>query len=149
MIDHNSITYYDARAEEYEDVYKKPERRTDLDLLKRHISAVFTQLDVLEVACGTGYWTQFIARSARSIVAVDVNESVLNIARKKSYGTCPVTFLRNDVYSLEKAPFSSSAGFHAFWWSHIPLQDIPRFLQSFHSRLQDDSQVIMIDKGMT
>ena len=145
VVGRDSSLYYDARAGEYESIYDKPERRPDLEYLERFLSEAFVRQDVLELACGTGYWTQFIARSARSIVAVDVNESVLDIARKKEYGMCPVSFVRGDAYSLKDLTISPSAGFHAFWWSHIPRQDIQQFLQSFHGRLQDRTRVTMLD----
>jgi SAM-dependent methyltransferase len=141
----STVSYYDARAEEYEGIYEKPERQTDLEHLKEFLSEAFVNQDVLEVACGTGFWTQFIARSARSITATDINESVLSIARKKQYGKCRVRFLQQDAHSLEGLSVSASAGFHAFWWSHIPVEEIPLFLRSFHSRLQKHSHVIMLD----
>jgi SAM-dependent methyltransferase len=137
--------YYDARADEYEAVYERPERQSDLLHLEAFLSEAFVDQDVLEVACGTGYWTQFVARSARSIVATDASAKALNIARKKQYGNCRMTFLQSDAFFLPEIPAFLSAGFHAFWWSHIPVQEIQRFLQSFHGRLQDHARVIMID----
>ena len=62
-------TYYAARAREYERIYHKPERQADLARLREAVPAPFTNRTVLEVACGTGYWTQHMARTARSICA--------------------------------------------------------------------------------
>ena len=66
-------SYYARRAKEYEEIYRKPERQGDLRELEAMLGAAFSGMDVLEIACGTGYWTQFIARSAHSVHAVDVN----------------------------------------------------------------------------
>jgi SAM-dependent methyltransferase len=145
MAQEGSALYYDARADEYEAVYEKPERQSDLQRLRNFLSVAFADQDVLEVACGTGYWTQFLARSAKSIVATDASAKLLDMARKKEYGKCRMTFLQSDAYSLPGISAFFSAGFHGFWWSHIPVQEISRFLQSFHGRLQDHACIIMID----
>lgn len=139
------ISYYDARVGEYEDIYEKPERQPDFNRLIAFLSKAFTGKDVLEVACGTWYWTEVVARSARSIIATDISREALEMARKKQYGKCRITFLESDAYSLSGVPSSCSAGFHAFCWSHIPLQDIACFLACFHGRLKDRSLIIMVD----
>src|SRR5687767_6815572 len=76
-------TYYSKRAAEYEKIYEKPERKDELEWLRGRIPALFGDRTVLEVACGTGYWTQFIARTAAKVHACDINDSVLEIAREK------------------------------------------------------------------
>ena len=58
------LTYYAARAAEYENVYAKPERQSDLARLRETVPAYFVGRRVLEVACGTGYWTRLIAPHA-------------------------------------------------------------------------------------
>jgi demethylmenaquinone methyltransferase/2-methoxy-6-polyprenyl-1,4-benzoquinol methylase len=139
--------YYARRASEYERVYQKAERQADLRRLAALLSSAFAGQDVLEVACGTGYWTQFIAKSARSIAATDINPEVLDIARRKDYGSCQVTFLESDTYSLANVEAHYTAGFHGFWWSHIPIQRIGEFLDCFHSALPEGALVIMIDNA--
>ena len=69
--------YYSRRAAEYERIYEKPERQAELEWLRNRIPEVFAGREVLEVACGTGYWTQYIARAARKVSACDINEAVL------------------------------------------------------------------------
>ena len=51
--------------------------------LRRRVPELLASRTVLEVACGTGYWTQFIARKARRVYACDINQSVLEIAAEK------------------------------------------------------------------
>src|SRR5207302_8191007 len=69
--------YYAARAAEYERIYEKPERQRDLARLRELIPAYFAGRDVLDVACGTGYWTQWIAPGARRVTAIDINVETL------------------------------------------------------------------------
>ena len=137
--------YYARRAAEYEKIYLKPERQGDLKKLEEMLSRAFPGMDLLEVACGTGYWTKFAAASARSILATDVNDEVIEIAKRKDYGQCRVSFFRCDAYALDGVPKGFDAGFHAFWWSHIPRGKIEEFLEAFHSRLAPGARVLMID----
>jgi len=145
MTENEMTTYYAKRASEYELIYQKPERQEDLRQLQSVISGCFADRDVLEIACGTGYWTQFACRSAKSIVATDCNEEVLNIARKKDYGNTPVNFVKADAYALDNLEGVFSAALVGFWWSHVPKSRIKSFLRVLHSKLFEDSIVIMLD----
>ena len=49
--------YYRERALEYDRVYLKPERQGDLYRIREWLSTVFDGRRVIEVAAGTGYWT--------------------------------------------------------------------------------------------
>ena len=85
-------SYYARRAAEYEKIYDKPERQADLARLRNDIPALFKGERVLEIACGTGYWTPLIAEQAESVLAVDYNEETLAIARTKTYPKGNVRF---------------------------------------------------------
>ena len=137
--------YYAKRASEYECVYQKPERQKNLKALQTTLSESFRGLDVLEIACGTGYWTQFACRSAKSILATDYNEEVLAIAREKDYGDCPVKFVKADAYVLDEVNGMFSAALVGFWWSHIPKSKLDGFLQVLHSKLSRGATVIVMD----
>lgn len=58
QLDPDMQSYYAARASEYERIYAKPERQADLRRLESMIPAMFARCNVLEIASGTGYWTQ-------------------------------------------------------------------------------------------
>ncbi|MCP5054780.1 MAG: methyltransferase domain-containing protein [bacterium] len=138
-------TYYARRASEYERIYGKPERQSDLDKLRKMVPGSFAGHDVLEVACGTGYWTQHIARAARRITAVDYNPEVLEIARQKDFAGCRVLFHHDDAYSLTGINENHSAGFFAFWWSHVPKDCLGSFLSVLHSKLEPGAVVVAMD----
>lgn len=137
--------YYARRAMEYERIYQKPERQKDIHYLADILKTVFKGRDVLEVACGTGYWTVLIAQSARSILATDYNRQVIEIAMHKDYKKCKISFLESDAYSLSNTAGDFTGGFCGFWWSHIPKARIQEFLRIFHLKLQDDALVVMMD----
>ncbi len=143
--DDNLRDYYARRAHEYERIYDKPERQADLASLRESIPSMLDGRDVLEIACGTGFWTQFVATRAASVLATDVNEEVLELARRKSYPRDNVAFELLDIYSEGDLPRRFNAGLAAFWWSHVPRQSYGRFIEHFHRRLQSGAIVVFLD----
>ena len=137
--------YYSRRAGEYEQVYQKPERQQELEWLRRRIPEVFAGRTVLEVACGTGYWTQYIARKARMVHACDINEAVLEIARDKPIPRGRVSFFKADAVSLEGVPTGCDAAFAGFWWSHVKKSGIEQFVRNLSARLEPGSVVAILD----
>jgi len=137
--------YYSKRAAEYERIYQKPERQRELEWLRGRIPQLFRARTVLEVACGTGYWTQFIARSAARVHACDINESVLEIAREKPLPAGKVNFFKADAVSLEGVPGGCDAAFAGFWWSHVKKSDLTHFVRNLSSRLEPRSVVGILD----
>jgi demethylmenaquinone methyltransferase/2-methoxy-6-polyprenyl-1,4-benzoquinol methylase len=138
------VDYYRRRAGEYEEIYAWPERQADLDRLRREIPARLAGCEVLEVACGTGYWTERIAATAKRIVATDLAPEPMAIARAKAYA-CPVQFREADAYALGDAVGSFDGAFAGFWWSHVPLSRRRAFLASLHGRLRPGARVVMFD----
>ena len=139
------IEYYRRRAGEYEAIYAKPERQADLLLLKTKIAEIFRNTRVLEVACGTGYWTTVISSAAKAVTATDLAEEPMRIARSKEYPRDNVRFCVSDAYGLEEDLGSFDAAFAGFWWSHVPRQRIAEFVASLHARLEPGARVLLLD----
>lgn len=137
-------TYYARRAAEYERVYAKPERQGDLRALRGWLPDQFAGRRVLEVACGTGWWTQVAASAARHWLATDVNHETLAIARGKAL-PASVRLAVADAYTLAGVDGVFDAAFAGFWWSHVPLARLPSWLDTLHARLQPGSRVVFID----
>ena len=137
--------YYAQRAREYERIYDKPERQPDLARLHADVPALFEGERVLEIACGTGYWTPLIAARARSVVAVDYAVETLEVARSKTYVKQNVDFQQGDAYDLPTWPEQFSACFAGFWWSHVSLERIDAFLTGLHTRLAPGARVAFLD----
>lgn len=138
-------TYYARRAAEYEKIYQKPERQADLARLRRDIPALFRGERVLEIACGTAYWTPLIAELAGSVLAVDYNDETLAIARTKEYPKRNVRFRRADAYALPDFEETFSSSFAGFWWSHVPVSKLAAFIRGLHARLQPGARVAFLD----
>ncbi len=138
--------YYSARAREYDAVYAKPERQTDLREMERWLPAQLPGRDILELACGTGYWTQFLVPVARRIVAIDAAREPLEIARKRITHDS-VTFLLGDAYRVPLDIGGLDAAFAGFWFSHIPRSRREEFLLNLGEGLEADSPVVMLDNS--
>ena len=139
------IDYYGRRAHEYERIYHKPERQADLARLREHLRRSLAGRSVLELACGTGYWTAAIADVADSILATDVSEEVLEVARAKGLDPTPVSFSHADAHHPIQRSRDFTAGLAAFWWSHIPRVRLSAFLDRFHAALVPGARVVFAD----
>jgi SAM-dependent methyltransferase len=97
------------------------------------------------VAAGTGYWTTTLSTTAKSIVATDLNDETLQIARTRSYGPAEVSFRTADAYDLDAVPGSFDAIFAGFFWSHVLRADVQRFIRGLANRLAPGGLVILVD----
>jgi ubiquinone/menaquinone biosynthesis C-methylase UbiE len=135
--------YYAARAGEYDRIYLKPERQADLRKIEKWLQASLAGSSVLEIACGTGYWTRLYAPGCSRVVALDSAPETLDIARARVPKS--VSFIVGDAYRIPPQPEKFDAGFAGFWWSHIPRSRIREFLVGFHALLRPGAKVIFLD----
>lgn len=137
-------SYYAARAAEYDNVYLKPERQPDLRAIERWLPPIFAGANVLEVACGTGYWTQFIAPMAAHVVALDAAPETISLAKER-VSKDKVQFLVGDAYALPQYDTKFDAAFAGFWFSHVPKQRWREFMRGLNSTLKPGAKVVMLD----
>ena len=137
-------SYYHQRAAEYEKIYAKPERQNDLLEITDILQKIFAEKEVLEIACGTGYWTERIAQTASSVLATDLNPSVLEIAKAKKYTKAEVIFETVDLYQFQAIKqYESLLG--GFIWSHILLQDLDTFIHKVKGFVKASGTKVFID----
>ena len=139
--------YYLQRAAYYERVYAKPERQADLRAMEAWIPGVFAGREVLEIACGTGWWTPHAARDAKAWLATDLNPETMAVARHKPLPAC-VEFATVDAYTMAGlGDRTFDAAFAGCWWSHVPLQHLPAWLDTLHARLRPGARVLFLDNS--
>lgn len=136
--------YYCARAPEYDRIYLKPERQADLRAIRTWLPTVFAGQSVLDVACGTGYWTQYLAPVAKGVLAIDAAPQTLEIARQRVMAG-EVRFAVGDAYDLAATDPRPQSAFAGFWFSHIPRSRIPEFLAGLHRALVPGARVVFLD----
>jgi len=66
--------YYSERAKEYEKVYFRDDaiRQQEQLMISGKLESVFREKNVLEVACGTGFWTPFASEMSLSMLLLSI-----------------------------------------------------------------------------
>jgi SAM-dependent methyltransferase len=138
--------YYARRAREYDKVYFKPERQPDIRALEAWLPEPFAGRRVLEIACGTGWWTPHGATRAAHWLATDLNPETMAVARAKPMPPT-VEFRAADAYTLDGLPADArfDAAFAGFWWSHVPRARLAGWLATLHDRLDAGARVVICD----
>jgi SAM-dependent methyltransferase len=143
------VDYYHRRAAEYEAIYRRPDpaRAAELEALGAAMRRTLAGRRVLEVACGTGFWTERVAAVARSVVAVDAAPGVLEIARARGLPAGRVRFVEGDAYRLDRVATGETvdAGLAAFFVSHVPRARLGVFLDGLPRRLGPGAPVVLAD----
>ena len=142
--------YYNRRAKEYEEIYRRddPARQAELAALGEAMRSALAGLDVLEIACGTGYWTAQLAGAARSILATDASREMLEIAYSKRL-PAPVSFAQADAFDLASMAGTFGGGLANFWFSHIPKARISDFLEGLHLRLGSGARGVNVRAALS
>jgi ubiquinone/menaquinone biosynthesis C-methylase UbiE len=130
--------YYDERAQ-WHDYYMGFTSIEGMEKLLKpiieEVAKIVTGKHVLEIACGTGNWTQALARRAASVTATDVSLAALKIARKKLLSYTNISLIQSDAYNLNEIESRFDVLFASDWWSHIPKGALPSFLQTILGKL--------------
>ncbi len=140
------VSYYKDRANEYEKIYSKPERQNDLLLAGQILQDIFHDKEVFEIACGTGYWTEKISKTAHSILATDINDTVIEVAKAKKYSPAIVDFQTADIFNLA-ATIKHESLFGGFIWSHIKLQDLNDFIDITNLLVKGSGTIVFMDNN--
>lgn len=145
MIKDNLAQYYALSAPHYERVYDQPERQEDLEELHEKVAEALRGHKVLEIACGTGYWSETIADTATSVLVTDINPEMLDLAKARGLPMDKVQFSLADAFDLPADMGSFTACFAGFWWSHVKREDQERFLAQLRAKLGKDTFLVLLD----
>ena len=139
--------YYSRRAPEYERIYHRddPVRQREQHAMADEIGRSLKGRRVLEIACGTGYWTQFVAENAAHITAIDSSPEMLALARAKNLPFDRAKFCEANAYDLNSVPGEFDGCLAMFWLSHVPRSRLAGFLKQLHERLLRNAIVLMAD----
>ena len=136
------IEYYRARAQEYDESIVDT-----IDLLSpgKDLLLKLGKFDsILELACGTGIWTETLLQMGKEVTAVDAAQEMLEIARQK-FGEERIKYQQADLFQW-KPKEQYDLVFFANWLSHVPPEALDEFLQKVQQAVRSSGQIAMIDQ---
>jgi demethylmenaquinone methyltransferase/2-methoxy-6-polyprenyl-1,4-benzoquinol methylase len=154
------MAYYRARAGEYDEWFLRQGRydrgpalnqrwSAEVGEVARALAAFGPAGRVLELACGTGWWTQQLVRSAESLTAVDASAEVLALNEARvgdSEERAPggVRYVTADLFTWKPdGPYD--VVFFSFWLSHVPPERFEAFWGLVRSCLAPGGRVFFVD----
>ena len=152
------IAYYRARAEEYDEWFLRRGRYDRGEEHRREWSAEICRVekdlrewaplgDVLELACGTGLWTQVLAPLATSVTAVDVAPEAIDINRHRTQSD-RVHYVVADLFDWTPLRAYDFV-FFGFWLSHVPEERFEAFWRLVRAALRPGGRAFFVDGLLT
>jgi SAM-dependent methyltransferase len=153
---HEQVAYYRARAAEYDQWWLRQgryDRGPDLNarwfadaaVVRSALAAFRPSGRILELACGTGIWSEQLLPFASRLTAVDSSPEMLaiNAARLQS----PlVHYIQADMFQwLPTADAQYDTIFFGFWLSHVPPERFAAFWQLVGTCLAPGGRVFFVD----
>jgi demethylmenaquinone methyltransferase/2-methoxy-6-polyprenyl-1,4-benzoquinol methylase len=139
----DQIDYYRHRAGEY-DATAYGDVAAARNRIARLIAGMRPTGHVLEIACGTGLWTEALAGLADTVTAIDAAPEVVEIASDR-VRSAKVSFEVADVFSWTPGTRFDVIFFSA-WLSHVPTDRFDQFWQLLRGLLAEDGRVLFIDE---
>lgn len=156
------VQYYRERASEYDEWFLRQGRYDRGDHHRQQWFAEVAQVeaalraaapsgDILELACGTGLWTQHLLPFADRLTAVDAAPEaiLLNQQRVGSASVeCAIEYIVADLFNWTPAQQFDFI-FFSFWLSHVPAPQFAPFWQRVKGALKPDGRVFFVDSLFT
>lgn len=150
------MTYYRQRASEYDEWWERKGRYdrgeeltarwfAERDVVRSAFDGLPLDGHVLELAPGTGYWTDLLARRAASVTAIDGSAEMieLNRARLGDLAT-NVTYQEADLFEWKPDQCFGGLVF-CFWISHVPRDRLAAFLATCREALSAGAPMFFLD----
>lgn len=101
---------------------------------------------VLELACGTGIFTQYLAQHAQHITAVDTSPEAIALNRARLPGAS-VEYVVADIFAWSFPRSAYDAVVFTYWLSHVPDDHLDTFWKSVHATLKPGGRVFLVDSS--
>jgi demethylmenaquinone methyltransferase/2-methoxy-6-polyprenyl-1,4-benzoquinol methylase len=147
--------FYRARAPEYDEWWQRRGRynrageadriewQGEVDVVDAALTAFAPRGDVLELAGGTGWWTERLAQTAARLTVVDASPETLALNRERVQRP-DVEYVVADLFTWKPSRFYDVA-FFSFWLSHVPRARFGDFWSLVRSCLAPGGRAFLID----
>ncbi len=148
------IAYYRKRAPEYDEWFYRLNRYDhgpevnqlwfdDVAQLVTAFDALEPVNEALELAAGTGIWTERLVKLAKRVTVVDTSPEMIAINRSKVPGA-NVSYVQQDLFEWEPER-QYDLVFFSFWLSHVPPERLDAFLAKVRRALVEGGRLFLID----
>jgi len=149
------IAYYNARSQEYDkwfycigryDRGLEQNHRwfNEVDILKSALHDIGKVNSILQLACGTGIWTQELLKISDKITVFDASAEMIAINKNKLNDTKIVDYQQVDLFSWQPTT-QYDLVFFSFWLSHVPPAQVDDFLAKVYRPVRPYGKVFIID----
>lgn len=149
--------FYRRRAPEYDEWWQRRGRydrgeaeaaewRAQVDTVAEALSRFGPRGDVVELAGGTGWWTQRLADGADTLTVVDASPEALVMNRRR-VGRHDVGYVVADVFGWPLRA-THDVVFFSFWLSHVPRARFGAFWVLVGSQLRANGRVFFVDNRL-
>jgi len=97
---------------------------------------------VLELAAGGGQWSREIAQTAKTVLATDTSERVLEVGRSLTE-EINITYRRCDAFDVSEIDGSFSGAFHFNFINHLCYTQWAGLVEHLHTKLEAGAVVVM------
>jgi 2-polyprenyl-3-methyl-5-hydroxy-6-metoxy-1,4-benzoquinol methylase len=139
----DQVDYYRRRAGEY-DATAYGDVAAARGRIARLVAEMRPAGSVLEIACGTGLWTEALAGWADTLTAIDAAAETVEIARDRVRSPS-VSFEVADVFTWDPGTRFDVIFFSA-WLSHVPASRFGQFWELLGGLLATSGRVLFIDE---
>jgi demethylmenaquinone methyltransferase/2-methoxy-6-polyprenyl-1,4-benzoquinol methylase len=153
------VAYYRARAHEYDEWWQRRGRydrgpeatqqwRAEVQEVERALARFAPMGHVLELAGGTGWWTQHLATTAASLTCIDASPETIAINRQRLIdANLPLpTYIEADIFEWRPSERYDIV-FFSFWLSHVPADRFDAFWRTVTAALKPNGRVFFVDNA--
>ena len=155
------MTYYDERAEEYDEIYRGVFRRKrhgtidpsvyQKDVIRAsQMASGFGKGHLVDIACGPSFWLPYYSRNCRRITLLDQSEKMLKECAKRveKLGLGDLVSLnQGDFFEVKPEPSAFDSALAGFLLSHFTLEQEESFFLRLKRILKSNGQLMVIDSA--
>ncbi len=147
--------YYQARAQEYDEWFYRRGRydhgpahttqwQAEAAEVRRALAETHLTGQVLDVAAGTGIWTQELLKTADHVTALDSSPEMFELNQQRVQSDNKVTYTLTDLFYWQPV-MTYDAIFMGFWLSHVPPALLYDFIGTMAGALKPGGKLFFVD----